>query len=413
LSGRPRLLIDPHHPGERFRSVDGLRALAVLAVIVHHVAADGRSTTGDGAGARFLHNLGGAGLALFIVTTGFLLYWPFALAALRDTDPPEPVRHLIRQVIRIWPVHLLTLGAYLALGLDTRPDVGPAHWFTLATLTQGYRQGYDVAGPATAWVAGLLLAFAIVLPFVSAATRALAHGVAGPKARAEAQIVGLATLIGVAMAYRWLVVVPALADAEVHPGTVVHLWLPNHLDWFALGMALAVAVAWRAGGGTLPTVLAELAERPVLCWMLAGGWFLVAMAVRSTGFDELGAAVVDPPVQLVLGTALNGAAALFVLIPVVAGPPEHAGNRVLGHAVPASLGVIAYGLLLWHAVWLEQFRLGHEAGASRSGSGPLLGLVVGASLASAIVSWLLVERPLLWVSARTMVEPDPLRSGSP
>ena len=59
--------------------------------------------------------------------------------------------------------------------------------------------------------------------------------------------------------------------------------LPGELNFFAVGMALAVASVHVAHGGTLPRPVAWLRARPALSWGLALGVFLLAGLASCLG----------------------------------------------------------------------------------------------------------------------------------
>src|SRR5581483_7751680 len=75
---------DARQPGEsrhsHFPCFDGLRAIAATAVLVHHAGfATGYSVNGR-FGALFAH--GDAGVSVFFLISGFLLYRPFVASHL-------------------------------------------------------------------------------------------------------------------------------------------------------------------------------------------------------------------------------------------------------------------------------------------------------------------------------------------
>ncbi len=115
-------------PALRIDYVDGLRALAVLGVILHHVAKHA------GAGAQSVLHEGAHGVDLFFVISGFCLAFP-TLAKLRGV---MPVRFNIadfgaKRLVRIVPpfyLATLVLIAFIALPhILTRHQLPPAGWF--------------------------------------------------------------------------------------------------------------------------------------------------------------------------------------------------------------------------------------------------------------------------------------------
>ena len=110
---------DTHQPASRghahFPGFDGLRAIAAGAVLLHHAGFQ----TGYGPNRRFGELLahGDAGVSIFFLISGFLLYRPFAAAHLAGRKPTSADRFWWRRVLRIFPGYwLAVLVIYLAFG---------------------------------------------------------------------------------------------------------------------------------------------------------------------------------------------------------------------------------------------------------------------------------------------------------
>jgi peptidoglycan/LPS O-acetylase OafA/YrhL len=126
-------------------------------------------------------------------------------------------------------------------------------------------------------------------------------------------------------------------------------WLPAYLDLFGVGMLLAVGSAWWATRGSSPGVLDRPAA-PWASWALALGAFV---AVSNIGLP------VAPLYTQTLGSgmarqALYGVFALLLVAPAVFGP-QHRGpiRGLLSWRPVAALGVISYGVYLWHQAWID------------------------------------------------------------
>ena len=147
LRSRNRLVahLDPRKDVGRYRSLHGYRAVAAVSVLVYHVAGYAGLTLGATTAARFFHNLASFGVATFFVLSGFLLYQPFVAAHFSEGEAPDPVLHLRKRFLRIWPAYVLALGAFLLLGLNNARDPAPDHFFTLFSLTQVYRKAYGLS----------------------------------------------------------------------------------------------------------------------------------------------------------------------------------------------------------------------------------------------------------------------------
>src|SRR5262245_27435776 len=94
--------------GSQFTEVDGLRGVAILAVLLHHFWPDGVSSELT---QRFI-NAGWAGVDLFFVVSGFLI-----TGNLFDTRgrPGYYRSFYVRRALRIFPLYYLSLFALFTL----------------------------------------------------------------------------------------------------------------------------------------------------------------------------------------------------------------------------------------------------------------------------------------------------------
>ncbi len=168
----------PPAGGSRFPCFDGLRAIAALAVLTFHV-------TGilDSQGilsaphwvTNALSRLGLFGVGSFFVISGFLLYRPFAVAALTGTPSPAWFPFWKRRFFRIYPAYWVALAvAVFVLGQGGFVSVvhGTAHF----AMIQNYRAGFIGGGLTVAWTLGIEISFYIVLPFVAKLLRTPTSG---------------------------------------------------------------------------------------------------------------------------------------------------------------------------------------------------------------------------------------------
>jgi len=93
-------VVRPVRPHDRFPAFDGVRALAALMVVVYHAVFF--NTFFSAPGGSVLGTLN-AGVWIFFVTSGFLLYLPFAAAHLRDGAPVDVRGYATRRIARIYP----------------------------------------------------------------------------------------------------------------------------------------------------------------------------------------------------------------------------------------------------------------------------------------------------------------------
>jgi len=102
-------------------SIDGLRAIAVLAVVAHHVNHEAFAQIA----------LGNVGVVIFFAISGFLAYY----VLYRDEKRIGRIDYnyfLLRRILRIWPAYLAVIGFVWA----THPRM--EGWLSLFTLTSNW-----------------------------------------------------------------------------------------------------------------------------------------------------------------------------------------------------------------------------------------------------------------------------------
>jgi peptidoglycan/LPS O-acetylase OafA/YrhL len=119
------------------------------------------------------------------------------------------------------------------------------------------------------------------------------------------------------------------------------LTLPAFLDWFALGMGLAVLSVWLRERPGLPAGLRWVDGRPGYAWFVAAVAFVASAAVADRLAD--GSTAENLSVHL-----LWGIVALGLLLPAVIGDRERGAVRgLMASATLAWLGLVSYGIYLW------------------------------------------------------------------
>ena len=373
-------VVAPPPGNPRFPHFDGLRAIAALSVLALHSAVYTDYFRGwEGAYARQL----AAGVTVFFLISGFLLYRPFVAARIGGRPPIELGRYMRRRVLRIVPAYWLAL-TLLALypGLPGHP-LSASHWLRYYGFAQDYDGSTLFDGLGTAWSLGTEVTFYLVLPvyaFILARPRFNRTG----RASFGWDLGALALLSLGSFFFRYLVY-------GSHPN--LGYTLPGTFDWFALGMALAI-VSVLVSEAQVKSRVVTVAERyPTLCWMIAFAILTLAAAYweRTLRYDAYSAG----PLHVVWGLL-----AFFLLLPAV----FNRGNRGLPHRFLSVrligwLGIISYGIYLWHLPLVP--KIGHLAiGHFNLGSGLLATVVVFTSVAlvtvaCAAASYYVVERPIL------------------
>jgi peptidoglycan/LPS O-acetylase OafA/YrhL len=167
-------------------------------------------------------------------------------------------------------------------------------------------------------------------------------------------------------------------------------------DGFALGMALAVVSVALAGRARRPAALRFVADRPALIWSVGLACYAAAAAIG--GPDPafvLGTGV--PAAEAIAVRVLGLAAAFALLLPAVFGDDAGgAPRRLLALPVVAWLGVISYGIYLWHFPIVQRVTVGPSMEGFPGGNGwRIAAISVPIVIACAALSYYVLERPLL------------------
>lgn len=324
--------------GYHFPCLDAYRAIGMTMVLLIHAAFatgfDKRSWLGPYV-ARF-----DVAVPMFFVISGFLLYLPFVRELLdgRRVDLRDYYR---RRALRIFPAYwvaIIGITVIFSLEVDgVRQFV--ANLFLLPAF--GSPEPYLVF---PSWSIGVELSFYLVLPLYAVV---LHRRLAGRDRAAQVRglVWGAAALYVAGELFRTAVV----AIGPSWEGRSL-LWFPMYVEYFAIGMAVAVAVVAARDGGALPAPIAWLARRPAASWLLALAVFLAVAQLTPP----------DAPFGLSGGEYLPrqlayGVISFFFLLPGFFGDPQEGRIRQVLRSRPlAYLGAISYSFYLWHYVLVDQ-----------------------------------------------------------
>lgn len=383
----------------RFPCIEGLRAIAALAVVLYHTTIHYNLYTSQYSSWQWIYRLGNFGVSTFFLISGFVLYRPFVTAHFEGRATPALWPFWKRRLLRIFPAYWLALTAAVVLGFVHLRDV--SGFVTGYALLQNYRAGFTLFGLGVEWTLVIEVSFYFVLPFLAMLLRALSPADASVERKLRGQLVGLAGMYLLAMAVRvwslWFLHTPTAAYGHWFPLGQVTQWLVGYLDWFALGMLLAVGSAWLAAGGRLPWVGEALARNPIVCWALAAECYWVALNLN------LPASVFEPITRVQsFGIAfVYGIVAFLLLFPAVFGAQEEGAIRtVLQSRTMRALGTISYGIYLWHLIYVKEVERWTRHGVVPTNLFVWLAIVVALTLVTATLSYHLVEKPLIKLSRR-------------
>jgi peptidoglycan/LPS O-acetylase OafA/YrhL len=370
----------PAAASQRITSLEGLRAVAALAVMLTH-AGFLSGATGRDLLPGFLARLD-IGVAVFFVLSGFLLYRPH-VAALHGGRRPRLRVYVVHRAARLLPAFVLVLaGAWLLV--PSMRDAPVAVWVSYLTMTQIYADVGTLPALTQLWSLATEVSFYAALPLLA--------WVARRWWRLRPSTGAHLTWLGLLAAGTWLF---RLGVSEQWWATYQALqWLPAHLDWFALGMALAVVTGPRPGraGDAVRRVL-DLGAAPARVAAVA----LFALVTTSVA-GPLDLALPTTSQQLVKHLSY-GAIAVLVTGPLLARPGDPLG-RLLSTRLLKRLGEISYGIFLWHLPVMFAVRSWLSLPLFGGGLLVTLAFTFAFTVAIAAASWVLVERPVLAAARR-------------
>ena len=379
---------------ERNRSgvVDAVRALAALMVLVAHASFIVNNGSPGPVGTA-LRQMLGAGVLIFFSLSGYLIAGPF-LRALVDGRPlPRISSYFVRRAARIYPAYWIAFAAVLVLlwpAGGVRPYQLPVHLLLL-------QSSWPSGGEPTriffvAWTLGVEAAFYAFIPLAALVLRAL-HPTRWRPGRLAAVVLG-----GAAASAVWsYFAATQLGGDRSRLALFSEIGLQTWFYFFCPGMVIALAAtAAGAGWSRFKRVMAM----PWLTLPATAALWGVAYAMERSSSAFL---VNNYQVVFVI------ASGLFLGTIVVAGPWLSPIVRVL-----APIGLISYGIYLWHDIVVEVIWK-HSSIGFRGGPAAWLAdcvLVAAITLPIAALSWFAVERPSMrraaaWARRRASARQSP------
>lgn len=308
-------------------ALDGLRAVAVLLVLVFHAwfYTPGYLQPGQNA---YLYpiNYGRTGVHLFFVLSGFLLFMPYARWIFGLQERPSAFLFYRRRLLRVGPAYWVCLGllalagAYtifavldVALHVVFLPNLLPQTTFTINGVF---------------WSMAIEVQFYILLPIFAWMTYRLSRLI-GPW---PSLLVGLGSLTAISLAqtvvarHNSLTGIPVISNFLLGQESSLPFWL----DIFVAGMAVSavyVHLTHRTPGRRVPCLL---------------GWVTLIVGL-SIAF---GITFVPPAHQIPFKDYLFGVAYACILLGVLGGP--RIARSILGSRPFRFIGLISYSCYLWH-----------------------------------------------------------------
>ena len=370
--------------------MNGTRGLIALGVLLCHATAAFWLKDWWG---PFAYSAG-IGLMAFFAFSGFLLYRPYVAARVDGRPEPRVRDYTRRRLLRILPAYwsALTLLAIWP-GL---PGVFSDHWYAYYGFLQIYKLEWMTGGLPQVWSLCIDASFYAVLPLYAVAMGRLW----GRNRSLRLEAVGVVVLIVASFAIRLAV-----------SGGLVSPWLsgtlPGFLGYFALGMGMAVlSVAMRAGA--VPEPLAGRVRKVAGFGLLgAVGFYLVHATVFGVPGDlhtwelPLIGQTANPFANMLTEVTHKGtlfAFAACLMLPLVLGETRGAAFRLLTSPTLVGIGVVSYGLYLYHVPVLGEIEHYTLTNHIDFFGHPVLGTIACAlsfSLPLAMASYRYFELPFL------------------
>jgi peptidoglycan/LPS O-acetylase OafA/YrhL len=338
-------------------ALDGLRAVAVLLVLLFH------------AGVSFFNN-GFVGVDVFFVLSGFLIT-RLLLAEMERTATINLRTFYARRVRRLLPASLVVVAATVAISLAIDPvtrrlsligdaraaSLYVANWHFIGSSRDYFAANTDTSPFLHFWSLAIEEQFYVVFPVVLLLMWRLA------RRRRGLLLAGLGTLATAGLVAQ--VVIARVDPARAYFGTETRTY--QLLFGAAIAVASMMFDSRRAGaprGSRQHDLVAALGAVALL--LLVPSWLDLTPSNRGL-------------------LATVAAMALVVSI-------AHSGpwtTRLVGHRLPASIGRLSYGIYLWHWPLVIMMRELWDLPPAA-----LAGLSLAASAGLAAASHHLLEQPV-------------------
>ncbi len=343
------------------------------------------------------------GVAIFFVLSGFLLFRPFIVRHLAGRPPVKTGTFLRRRSLRVLPGYWFALTFCVVvlgqmLGGAKNAFLYYSLLFPFATqnvaLGGGPGQEGNYAIPQ-AWSLTAEFVFYLMLPVVAIVLVRLAAKKAPEVQVRYALLLCLVLyLFGQVFRLYYLLAEPSWERVAV-------IWAPNWVDFFAIGMAMAVFSAAHHAGMRLPSLLRFLGDHPAIAWTIAA-----AVGLSFATFSP-------PATPGVYGAEywvrwlLFGVFAFFLLAPAMFGDQTQGrGRRFLASKPLVLLGTVSLGFYLFHLAVMSNVQDWLAPSGTSSvfyGSLPaVFGLTFLGAVALAFLSYYLVEKPFLRLKDRPL-----------
>ena len=316
-------------------ALDGMRALAVLLVMLFHSWSfvPGSNASGANAGSSPLF-YGKTGVQLFFVLSGFLLFLPYAQWIFGVRERPSARMFYRRRALRVGPAYwasLAILGLTLPFTLNSLRDV-IFHLFFLSNLS--WQTAFTING--VYWTMAIEVQFYVALPLIAhgmyALSRRVRPGVAG--ALMTLLLMAVSVLCYVLSTRKSLSAIPIVSTALLNYSA-----MPYWLGVFGCGIGCSMFYVY----------VTKVARKPI-SWQS-----LLRPACTAAGvlgvLLALAMAIVPPLRTMPAFDLWFGVAYAGLLLGVLFGANPF--RAIFGSRPMRFVGLISYSFYIWHRVVLH------------------------------------------------------------
>lgn len=394
-------LVNPSS-GQSLAHLDGVRALAVLFVLIFHawILSGGPTIQVGQSDVTPIIGEGAIGVQLFFVLSGFLLAQYWLKPYVRKLPPPKLRQYFRQRAFRLMPAYYCCLALMLLFFVPTLIpyqslyslygawQVG-MHLIFLQYFLPVSSAGFNIDGAL--WTLTMEMLFYLILPLV---VRAFTWR-RWPFALLLSFIISFGWLYETRHGLTWLVTwyehdTPFVSNLpEPAARTYLSLQFPMHAANFALGISLAsIYVHWQT---------TERKSR-VLSWLTSWQAGLISFALGVEILWQLWHGLLQTTREVYYFMQVLAACAFTLILAGILFGPRWL-RSVFGWTPLRWVGIISYSIYLWHLPLISLFLLNPGLAAlSPAVRFPALLFEVSAVLAVfASAMYLLVEKPfLIW-----------------
>lgn len=244
--------------GEFIPEIDGLRFIAISAVVWRHVAVlicSWLIEIGHPVSAEGLLKYGRHGVELFFVISGFILSTPFAMHARMGTKKVNLKRYFLRRLTRLEPPYVLSMVIYFLVKIKFQSGVAHlADLFYSLFYVAGIMRGHMPWVSIVAWSLEVEVQFYLLMPVL-----AMIYWISNRWARRSLIVVLAALFVGFGP-----YMINGVTTGEPYDRTLL-----NYIQYFLMGLLMAdvYATEWNGAPPPLKTIRFAWGD---FVWLL--GW---------------------------------------------------------------------------------------------------------------------------------------------